>query len=126
MIDTKTPTLDPTRIKTVLGNRVLIEWEQAPEDFLGGKIVRADKHRSAYFTGVVLKIGLDVDLDLNPIKEGDRLFFDQFSAPEKFINWDNQSKRYAFLEVDRQGAAFAIIPPRVKVRSDEGSLNYDA
>jgi hypothetical protein len=116
-----TPRLSPEKIKTLIGNRLLIEWELAPEDYLSGKLVRSDKHRSAYYTGIVLKKGTDCDVF---VEEGDRIFFDQFSNPEQFMDDNNVQRRYAIIEVDRQGAAFAVIPPRVRVRSDEGGFDY--
>lgn len=107
------PFLDIEKIKTVLGDRVLCEWEEAKEELLGGLLVKPDTHRSAHYTGIILKRGLDVGEE--ELQEGARIFWEQFSGFEKYQSEDGK-KRYAFVKED---AIHAVIPKRAKIAADD-------
>ncbi len=110
------PLLDIDRLKTVMGDKLLVEWELAREDMLGGKLVRPDTQRERFYTGIVVKRGLDVSEDI--LEEGARVFFEQFSNFEKFQSLDCK-KRYALV---REGACLAVIPKRSKVTVDDWTI----
>jgi len=101
----------------MIGDKLLVEWEPAKEDLLGGLLVRPETQRERHYTGIVLKKGFDVSEEA--IQEGARVFFEQFSNFEKFQSNDGK-KRYAIV---REGSCLAIIPKRSKVSADDWT-NY--
>jgi co-chaperonin GroES (HSP10) len=106
------PFLEIEKVKEVIGDAVLVEWEPAKEDLLGGLLVRPDTQRERHYTGKVLKKGLDVS---DEIEEGKRVLFEQFSGFEKFQSMDGM-KRYAFV---KEGACLAVLPPRVSIKCED-------
>ena len=94
-------------LESVLGDRILIEWEEAPEEYGQTGLKRPENFRQAYYTGVILKLGPLVSPEL---KVGDRIIFDQFSGVQGFE--DNDHRRLAIIEESRQSSCFAVIPPR--------------
>ena len=111
------PFLDVEKVKEVIGDNLLCEWESAREDLLQGKLVRPETQRERHYTGIILKRGINVeDADL---REGERVLWEQFSGFEKYQSNDGK-KRYAFV---KEGACLAIIPKRVKLSCDDWS-NY--
>lgn len=100
---------------TPLGDRILVQWEEKKDLLLDGKLVLPATLTRQHYTGVVLKIGNGVDLDL---KKGDRVAFEQFSGFDKFF--DEKLGRLALL---RQSHCYAIIPKRTKVAN--GMIDYD-
>lgn len=110
------------RIKALTGDKILIEWEEAIETMAGGKLIRPENFRAAHYTGIVKLVG---PLVSEEIRVGDRIMFDQFSNPHEFFDPDTE-KRMAIIEESRQGSAFAIIPPRVKIGGGEPGFNYSA
>ena len=107
------PVIEVDKIKQVIGDKLLVEWESAQEEMLGGKLVRPDTQRERHYTGIVLKKGIDVSEEA--IQEGSRIFFEQFSNFEKFQSYDGK-KRYAIVS---EGSCLAVIPKRVKVSADD-------
>lgn len=95
-------------IKQVLGRRALVKWEEAPRTYgktgVLAKLARPATHTKAYYTGVVLKAGLDLT---DEIQEGDRIFFERFSGFAQFS--DQKHGRVAIVE---EPAIQAVIPPR--------------
>ncbi len=106
-----------------LGNRILLKWEEHQSEFRVGKLslVKHEKFKKLHYTGSVLALGPDVNEE---IKLGDRLLFDQFSQFEKLF--DPKYGRLALIDPDKQSSAFAIIPPRVLIDSEQGDYNYNA
>ena len=86
-------------------DRVLLEWEQGRSEYLGSKILTAHQTQERYYTGIVRAIGPDV-LD---ITVGQRVFFNQFSRPEKI---EYMGKRYAFIY---ERDIFCLIPTREEI-----------
>jgi len=126
------PMYDFGRLQRLLGDRVLVEWEEKNENLLGGKLIVPDTKRAAHYTGVVLRVGENMALDeeteapvwnscTEDINVGDRVFFEQFSNFDKYQSHDGK-KRYAILNLD---AVMSIIPPRVKVTTDGGEFTDD-
>lgn len=107
------PFLDVEKVKKVLGDRVLCEWEEAREDLLQGKLVMPKTLSEKHYTGIVLKKGIYVGSD--DLEEGSRVFWEQFSGFEKFQSLDGK-KRYAFVN---ESAIHAIIPKRVKLEASD-------
>jgi hypothetical protein len=100
--------IEVDKITQLLGKRALVQWEEAPKSLaksgaLAG-LVRPDTTGKAYFTGVVLRCGLDLTEE---VTEGDRIFFQQFSGFQKFS--DPKHGRVAIID---EGAIEAVIPPR--------------
>lgn len=81
----------------VLGNRIFIDWQEAKSAFkVGGQeLARADNHRAAHYTGVILALGPDVNLESYPVKVGERVLFDRFTGD--MDPFDYQEKRYAWI-----------------------------
>lgn len=99
---------------------LLITWEEAKEELLGGRLVRPETHRGVCYTGVVEKVGPTVfEEDLKP---GVRVFFEQFSSPIGFIDAKTK-KRKAII---KESACLAIIPHRVKVGSGDVMPDFNA
>ena len=108
------PPIEVDRIKKTILDRIIVQWEENTNTMAGGKLIRPDTYKKQYYTGIVLKVGDYVDPEL---KEGDRILFDQFSGFEKF--YDEKHGRIAILEERKQGPAFAVIPKRIEVDSEE-------
>lgn len=104
-----------------LGDRILIEWDEKNDEFKGTGLIRPDTHKSQHYTGVVLKVGPFVTEEIKP---GIRLLFSQFSGFEKLF--DPQYGRLALVSESKQDSPFAIVPPRVKIQSDQGDYDYNA
>ncbi len=107
----------------VLGTRILVAWEESHDEFKIGKVrlVRPDTHKGQHYTGVVLKVGPLVSEEIQP---GMRILFSQYSGFEKLF--DRTHGRLALIDEAKQDQAFAIIPARMKIDSDQGEYNYDA
>ena len=84
---------------------VLLDWEQAPKEFVGTGLLRPESHRQAYYTGMVLSVGWDVE----KVKVGDRVFFDQFCGVERF---DEDMQRFGF--VTEEDIYCSGVPTRVE------------
>lgn len=86
------------RLEIVLGARVFLEWEEAPDEYRKSGLVRPQgAARESHYTGIVRHVGLDCEADDNGVatlRHGDRVFFDQFCSPVRF---DDDGKRYAFV-----------------------------
>ena len=69
-------------------DRVLIEWEEAPETFLNAgrktNILTAGTAKTRHYTGIVIALGPEV----KDLRVGDRVFFNQFCSPTR-IDYDN-------------------------------------
>ncbi len=89
----------------LLRNDVLVEWEEARDTYGPSTILRPDTHKARHYTGMVISIGPDVW----DVKIGDRVFFDQFSRPERY---DFDGKRYAQIT---ENDCMAILPLRAEV-----------
>ncbi len=86
------------RLHIVLGSRVFIEWEEAPDEYGKSGLVRPQgAARQSHYTGIVRHVGLDCDADdkgVAELRHGDRVFFDLFGSPVRF---DDEDKRFAFV-----------------------------
>ncbi len=104
----------------VLGNRILVQWLQAHDEYKAGKItlVRPETHKGAHFTGIILGVGNRVDED---VKKGMRILFQQFAGFEKLFD-----PKYGRLALIQASDAMAILPPRMKVEGLDGDYDYDA
>lgn len=102
-------------------DHILVDWEEARDELLSGKLIRPDTHKKLHYTGVVLSTGPDVDPGIEP---GMRILFDQFSNFQKL--WNHEVGRMALISERAQGSAFAIIPHRTKIGGGEGDYNYEA
>lgn len=116
--------IDVNRIRVILGRRALVKWEEAPRCYSStndsmkqGGILRPEKTKRAYYTGVVLKCGLDLT---DEIEEGDRVFFQQFSGFGQYS--DRTHGRMALVE---ESAIECIIPPREEGVSVEDGGEYE-
>lgn len=84
-------------------SRILIEWEQGREEYIGTKILRAEgSAKDRYYTGVVMAVGPEVE----EVKVGERIFFNQFCGPERI---DFDGKRYAMIY---ERDAYCVLPLR--------------
>jgi len=101
-----------------LGRRILIQWEERKKDLLNGKLVLPDIQTRQHYTGVVLKIGRNVSLDIDL---GDRIAFEQFSGFDKFFD-----EKYGRLALIDQAACYSIIPKRAVILNGEADYDYDA
>lgn len=111
MSDTEYPPIEVDRMSQLLGKRALVQWEEAPKFYSSSKdtmkqgiILRPETTKKAYFTGIVLKCGLDLTDELN---EGDRVYFQQFSGFEKFSD-----PKYGRVAIVDESAIECVIPPR--------------
>ena len=108
------PELVVKDLKTLMGAKALVQWEEAPETWGKTNLLRAELTKKMYYTGVVLKCGTKL---MDEIVEGDRVFFGQFSGFQKFR--DPELGRVAIVEEE---AIEAVVPPReVAQVSDGGS-----
>ena len=105
-----------------LGDRILVQWEQAQDEIRVGKksLARAETHKKIHYTGIILSIG---PLASRELETGQRIIFDQFSNFEKYF--DSHYGRLALIEESKQGSCFAIIPPRVKIDNGQEDYNYE-
>lgn len=101
-----------------LGSRILVQWEEKKKDLLGGKLVVPETQTRQHYTGVILKIGKNVSID---VEVGNRVAFEQFSGFEKFFD-----PKYGRLALIDQGACYSIIPKRVEVLNGEIDYDYNA
>jgi len=109
-------------IRKVFGDNILVEWQENTDHMLGGKLVRPDTFKRSHHTGIVVKVGPEVQEEIQP---GKRILFDQFSNPHKFYD-TAKKKRFAIIRESLQGSAFAIIPARVKIGGGEPDFDYAA
>lgn len=86
------------RLHIVLGKRVFLEWEEAPDEYGKSGLVRPEgAARESHYTGIVRHVGLECQADdkgVASLRHGDRVFFDQFCSPLRF---DEEGKRFAFV-----------------------------
>lgn len=73
-----------------LHDDVLLLWEEARDKFDGTDLVRPEKYRESYFTGQVIEVGPEC----RDVRAGTRVFWKQFSKPEKLMFF---GKRFALL-----------------------------
>lgn len=104
----------------MLGDRILVKWEEATEEYGKTGLVRPDQFRKAHFTGTVLALGPKVSGDLQLWFEDDqkegretRIAFDQWSRFDKVS--DPKHGRVAILAELAQADCLAIIPPRGEI-----------
>jgi len=106
------PEIDVEGIKTLMGAKVMVQWEEAPKEFGNTGILRPGVKEKQYYTGTVIKKGLDVSID---VEEGERVFFDQFSG---FGKWtDLKMGRIAIVDEE---ACLAVIPARGEAKVEDG------
>src|SRR3990167_5043970 len=92
----------------LFGNRVLLEWETAPDRFTGTDLVVPEgTAKERYYTGVVLAKGPKAK-DKN-LRIGKRVFWDQYCSPKKI---EFNEKRYA---VVKEHDIACVIPERAGV-----------
>ncbi len=128
------------RILFVRNNWVLVEWEEATEEYKmagGVKLAKAETYRQAHFTGIVKMVGPD---SIGEVKEamGKRVFFDRWAYEFREMCWYEpgvvmegvvvKNSRYAFMLDYR---LHCIVPDRVKITTngmeevpDEGPSAY--
>lgn len=101
----------------MLGDRILVKWEMAPEELGKSGLIRPEEYRESHFTGIVLALGPKVSSDLKVWFEEDkkegrqtRIAFDQWSRFDKV--YDPQHGRVAILAELAQADCLAIIPSR--------------
>ena len=119
--DLSYPEMDARKFRP-LGDRILVQWEPAQDEFKVGKtsLIRHEKFKKIHYTGIVISLGPDTSPDL---EAGQRILFDQFSDFEKYF--DPEYGRLALIEERKQGSCFAIIPPRVRIGGGEMDFNYE-
>jgi len=110
------PFLEIEKIKEIVGDNLLCEWQESKAELLGGLLVRPETERAKHYCGIVLKKGNLVSQE--DIKEGCRVLWEQFSGFEKFQSEDGK-KRYAIV---KENACLAIIPHRTNVKCDDWSI----
>ncbi|RTL20752.1 MAG: hypothetical protein EKK55_17355 [Rhodocyclaceae bacterium] len=107
---------------TVLGRRVYIEWLEAKDSIAGSSLLRSPKYSKAHYTGIVVGLGDDLyGPDLDELKIGDRVFFQQFSD---FKYWyEPGGKRFAIIP---HHGILAILPDRETELTNEAYIGVEA
>lgn len=132
----------------VLGDRVFLEWEEAKDELVKG-VSRPETYKERQYTGVIIKLGTDVDMFAGGIfllrKDIERALEDGLAAQfllnkldeiDRFGHELSVGQRVLFEQFSgfekyqspdgrkryafvKAGACHAILPPRAKVRSEE-------
>lgn len=110
-----------SRILMVRNNWVLLEWEEATQEFrLAGKsstLLRPETFKQAHFTGIVKMFGPDASAEVKELHE-QRVFFDRWAHDFREKNWyepgtdGRPRKRYALMLDFRLEC---VLPERAKV-----------
>lgn len=104
--------IDVSKLKTILGRKALVQWEEAPGEWGNTGLIRPETHTKIYFTGVILKCG---DGLTDELKEGDRVFFGQFSGFNKFSD-----PKYGRVALVDEEAIECVLPPRGESKVEDG------
>ena len=103
---------DAKDVKALFDN-VFLNWDFSPTYFTGTDILKPQNYKEAHYTGTVCSVGPEVE----NLKAGDRICFDQFCGVQKF---EEDDKRYAFIT---EGDVYCIVPNRTKDNSKEYDYN---
>jgi co-chaperonin GroES (HSP10) len=114
------PTLEVKKIKGMVEDKVLINWDEAKADLAGGRLIRPETHRGMHYTGKVLLKGPNCQEDF---EVGDRILFEGFANSFFERYKDPKLGRIAII---REHEVMAVIPERVEISNSEGDFDYNA
>lgn len=111
---------DVSKFRQLHPTKLLLDWELANDDLLGGKLKRPETFKGIHYTGHIIMKGCDVT---EPVEVGDRVLFEGYlnSDMPKFID----PKRGRCCIID-ETEAIAVVPERVKISSIEGDFDYSS
>ncbi len=108
-----------------IGEHILVDWEEKTKFIKIGKnkkaLIRSQFTKKQHYTGIVLKIGGDVE-DNGQIKVGERIFFEQFSGFAKAF--DPEFGRLAIIKEPH--VEITGLDKRMRVESEDGDYDWDS